>query len=51
VKAPEGDEILPESNMNVACVSYILHRKGDDNWMIEHTRYVSKPTQNLQHTV
>ena len=51
MKPPEREDTLPESNMNVVCVSYILHRKGDDNWMIEHTRYVSKPINNLQQTV
>ncbi len=51
MKVPEGEDTSLETNMNVVCVSYILHRKGDDNWMIEHTRYVSKPTNNLQQTV
>ncbi len=32
--------------MSVLCVSYILHKKGDDNWNIEHIKHILKPTED-----
>lgn len=46
MKVPEGDDGQQSKDLSVVCVSYVLQRKVDDYWNVEHTRYVSKPTED-----
>ena len=45
VKGPEGDD-QQNKDLSLFCVSYVLQRKPNENWNVEHTKYVSKPTDD-----